>query len=168
MRTTNAKLCTAWLADHRIDDLFFFFSSSFSFFSFRLSIIYYSLYSILIRYFFFFVLFLSMICNKNWNDSIRFDIDAIPSHAPYHDTTSSTRRYFVRVNSSLFFFFLHRLRLFKCIIGLLWRERRPDQHSPVHRQSPRNIDICIYCISRPWTVLAGPLINHFFFLLYFN
>lgn len=118
--------------------------------------------------FFFFVLFLSMICNKNWNDSIRFDIDAIPSHAPYHDTTSSTRRYFVRVNSSLFFFFLHRLRLFKCIIGLLWRERRPDQHSPVHRQSPRNIDICIYCISRPWTVLAGPLINHFFFLLYFN
>lgn len=34
---------------------------------------------------------------------------------------------------------------------------------------PRNIDICIYYyIRRPWTILAGPLFNHFYFLLYFN
>lgn len=91
--------------------------------------------------FFIFFIFLD-VCNKNWIGLIGFDIDAIPSHARYRDTTSSTRRYFVRV--ILHFFFLHHLRLFKCIIGLLWRERRPDQHSPVHRQSPRNIDICIY------------------------
>lgn len=150
---------------------FFFYFVRLFFFLFASNFILFTFSSVLIRYFlflfFFFYFSRSTSVTKMWNDSTRLDIDAIPSHAPHHDTTSSTRRYFVRVILHFFFFFLHRLRLFKCIIGLLWRERRPDQHSPVHRQSPRNIDICIYCIGRPWTVLAGPLINHFFFFSLF-
>lgn len=137
MRTTNAKLCTAWPADHRIDAYFFFLSRFlFSFFLFQL---YYSLcFLFSIRYFFYFIFF-SFLCvcclTKIETTRLDFDIDAIPSRCsiPWHDFVDTTL--FRSGNSSLFFYFCTVCVYFNnVIIGLLWRERRHDQHSPV--QSP--------------------------------
>lgn len=62
MRTTNAKLCTAWPADHRIDAYSSFYFVSFFFF-FSIPIVLFALFYLLIRYFLFF-LFFSMSVTK--------------------------------------------------------------------------------------------------------
>lgn len=149
MRTTNAKLCTAWPADHRIDAYFFFLSRFlFSFFLFQLL---FTLFSVLDSLFFlFYFIFFSFLCvcclTKIETTRLDFDIDAIPSRCsiPWHDFVDTTL--FRSGNSSLFFYFCTVCVYFNnVIIGLLWRERRHDQHSPVQSPPPRNIDICIYC-----------------------
>ena len=68
-----------------------------------------------IRYFFYFIFF-SFLCicclTKIETTRLDFDIDAIPSRCsiPWHDFVDTTL--FRSGNSSLFFLFLHRLRLF--------------------------------------------------------
>lgn len=82
------------------------------FFLFSFPIVLFTLFSVLDSFYFIFSLFFVCCLTKIETTRLDFDIDAIPSRCsiPWHDFVDTTL--FRSGNSSLFFLFLHRLRLF--------------------------------------------------------